>query len=275
MPLKTTIAARKITHSKQVRDGATEWLCIQCNYNFPSDQFLTKRNGYRMTCSTCSKKSADANLKYRQTHAKVVSDNSLYYENIRKERRKQIIETHNKMISDGCDVIICTKCKKNKPIESFKNHTRSITKHCYECRQYQNIIESSRPPDTRVRNIRTKKHSDTHYYCRKYCAYKKTDITKGFYKDSIEFERMLPRQYAYSLMNLPCTYCGFFEHSKIGLDRVDPTKPHSTDNVLSCCEPCNIDKGLMSIQTFSKHITSIEKQVRFWRSPSGIMECPF
>lgn len=275
MPSKETIAKRKLIHSTQVSDGKLEWLCIRCNEVYPTEDFLTKRKGYRMKCKTCSSKEAAANAKYRLQHIEKVAARSKYYEEKRKLKRDEIIQKHKDMVKQDCTVTICTKCKQEKPIASFRNHCRKVTRHCYECRQYQNIIESRRMPDVRVRNVRTKQLHINHYSCRKYCAYRQTDISKGYYTTSEEFELMLPRNYAYNLMKLPCTYCGFYEDSKIGLDRVNPTKPHSYDNVVSCCETCNVSKNMMTIGGYCEHIKRMATTTKYWRSPSGVMECPF
>ena len=275
MPSKATIAQRKLIHAQQVVDNKAEWLCVRCNTDRPKDEFLTKRNGYRLKCKSCAETEAKANATYRLKHAEKVAENSRYYEEQRKRHRQDIIEKHKKMVNDRCSVIMCTKCKLTKPTESFRNHTRRITRHCYECRQASQVIESRRPPDTRARKPRVAVKTEHHYSCHKYCTYRRNDITKGFFKTKEEFEKMLPRSYAYKMMQTPCTYCNTYEPSKIGLDRVDSTKPHTMYNVVSCCETCNIAKSTMGIAAYTSHIKKIATVTRYWKSPTGIYECPF
>ena len=275
MPLKETIQARKMTHAKQVSEGLTKWLCIRCNLEFPTEQFLTKNNGYRMKCASCSEKEAIANAKYRSQNARKVIEKSRIYEEKRKEKRGKVIEEHTRMVNEGCNVIICTRCKNGKPKSAFKKHNGGIARHCYQCRQRQAIIEEKRKPDTRVRSVRTKIKSVNHYACHKYCSYRRSDISKGFCENSEEFEKNLPRNYAYKLMNQPCCYCNTYENSKIGLDRVDPSRPHTIDNVLSCCETCNIGKSVLGLKQYIIHIRKEYKTTRNWISSSGSCECPF
>lgn len=275
MPSKDTLAKRKLIHSKQVAEGKTNWLCVRCNKEFPKEDFITKRNGYRMKCKTCADKENQATSNYRKKHMAKVTQNSKYYEEKRKLKREEIINKHDQMVKDGCDVLICTKCKQEKPIQSFRNHTGGITRQCYECRQANQIIESKRSPDSRTRAPRVVVKNENHYSCHKYCSYRRYDISKGFVETKEEFEKLLPRDYAYKMMKTRCSYCNTYEPSKIGLDRVDPTKPHTMFNVMPCCETCNIAKSVMGLKAYISHMKKIASVTKYWKSPTGLNECPF
>jgi len=262
MPTKEILNARKLIRSQQITDGKTEWLRIRCNINYPKDTFLTKSKGYRLKCKTCSEKETAASIKYRKTHAEKFATNSRFYEERRKKKRQEVIQKHREMVSSGCDTVVCTKCKEHKPIDSFRSHTRKITSHCYECRQYQHIIEYRRGPDTRERRLRQVSRSASHYLSSKYCAYRAADMRKHFCESKEEFEYLLPRKIAYHLMSVPCTYCGFYEPGKIGLDRVDPIGAHTLGNVVSCCETCNVAKNNLTLKQFVTHIERIHNHLQ-------------
>jgi hypothetical protein len=46
-----------------------------------------------------------------------------------------------------------------------------------------------------------------------------------------------------------------------GLDRVDSTKPHTLENVVPCCFPCNIAKHDMSLEDFRSWIIRVVKHL--------------
>lgn len=275
MPSKETLNARKLERSQQVKEGKLEWLCICCNVNYPREEFASVKTGYILKCKKCAIKEREATRKYRLNHQELITENTRFYEQKRKQERDDVIKKHNEMVENGEEVIICTKCKQEKPIISFKSNTRKITKHCYECRQSQTIIEARRPPDTRERRPRQRIKDELYYYSQKYCSYRLYDISKLFYKSKEEFETALPRDLCYNMMKTECVYCGFYKETKIGLDRVNPTMPHSIDNVLSCCETCNVSKNNHTIKTHITHQLKVSKHLKYIISPTNLFECPF
>jgi 5-methylcytosine-specific restriction endonuclease McrA len=81
------------------------------------------------------------------------------------------------------------------------------------------------------------------------------------YSDGCPFETFL------LLSQKPCHYCGndksntyrhktrddiVFKYN--GLDRIDPTKNHSPDNIITCCWPCNRAKMDRTYQEFTDWI---------------------
>jgi hypothetical protein len=74
--------------------------------------------------------------------------------------------------------------------------------------------------------------------------------------------------YAYSQM--PCFYCGVegsncnYDDSEIkykynGIDRIDSSKSHTIDNIVSCCKRCNFAKRALSLSKFHEWITRIKE----------------
>jgi len=58
------------------------------------------------------------------------------------------------------------------------------------------------------------------------------------------------------LINRPCFYCGQKNDTK-GLDRVDNNKGYLIENVVSCCQQCNLMKRDMSVNDFIVQIENI------------------
>ena len=49
-----------------------------------------------------------------------------------------------------------------------------------------------------------------------------------------------------------CHYCGETDWRKLGCDRIDNSLPHTPDNVVPCCKPCNIKRGTKPFEEFCK-----------------------
>lgn len=49
-----------------------------------------------------------------------------------------------------------------------------------------------------------------------------------------------------------CHYCEESDWKKLGCDRIDNNKPHTPDNVVSCCSECNKKRGTKSYDEYIK-----------------------
>lgn len=67
-------------------------------------------------------------------------------------------------------------------------------------------------------------------------AYKHKDKKMGFSNCNISIEWMIN-----NIITQKCIYCG--DDKRIGCDRIDNNKGHTTDNVVPCCYECNIARG--------------------------------
>lgn len=101
-------------------------------------------------------------------------------------------------------------------------------------------------------------------------------IWKSHYADGCSFEKFL------ELSQQNCFYCGSPPYNKYnpyvyrmkkgtiskewfdkcwyvynGLDRIDSNKPHSEDNIVTCCILCNQAKNDLSIEEFKKWIVKL------------------
>lgn len=65
--------------------------------------------------------------------------------------------------------------------------------------------------------------------------YKFMDKRNGF-EDVIDFDA---RWIVDNIYTKPCAHCGETDWTKLGCNRMDNSKPHTIDNVESCCFHCN------------------------------------
>ena len=55
-----------------------------------------------------------------------------------------------------------------------------------------------------------------------------------------------------NIFSSKCRYCGKDDWIKLGCDRIDNALPHTPDNVVPCCEECNIERGSTPYEEFLK-----------------------
>lgn len=55
-----------------------------------------------------------------------------------------------------------------------------------------------------------------------------------------------------------CHYCGESDWTKLGVDRIDNTKPHTPDNVVVCCGECNLKKARCEYDEFMRLIGKVK-----------------
>ena len=67
-------------------------------------------------------------------------------------------------------------------------------------------------------------------------SYNNADKKKGFEKSDLNIDWFID-----NVFSSKCIYCG--DDSRIGLDRIDNTKPHTKSNVTPCCYDCNVARS--------------------------------
>jgi hypothetical protein len=201
-----------------------------------------------------------------------------------KHKRQEIIDKateQNKRYCDierGCFTILedhqnkCTHCLKKAQIRDRKREdkkrqdptlcldcgntltaeSRSKGKHdkplrrCIPCYEKLKRIESQRPP--RERNYKAEAYVNKNVIWNHY--------VKGAKKRNIDFS--ISKTIFNELIIQKCFYCDYYKDSEVnGVDRIDNNKGYIYENVVSCCESCNIIKGSQHPQEFIDKLYSI------------------
>lgn len=181
-------------------------------------------------------------------------------------------------ISRGCFVVLeenqkkCTQCLHKARIRDRKKddkkrqdsnlcldcgnaltkENRAIGKHnkqlrrCKPCYQKMLKYESQRKP--RIRNYKAEAFTNKHIVWNNY--------VKGAKKRNIDFT--LSKTDFNELIVQPCFYCNYSKENEVnGIDRIDNNKGYITDNVVTCCETCNVAKGSQHPQEFIDKLKTI------------------
>lgn len=100
-------------------------------------------------------------------------------------------------------------------------------------------------------------------YCKaKYKEWRKTPIGRASHQISNyksrdkKYNREIPdfdaKWMVENIYSKPCYYCGETDWTKLGCDRIDNTKGHTKDNIVTCCKKCNDKRQKQSIEEFKK-----------------------
>ena len=154
-----------------------------------------------------------------------------------KDKRKNKLTNAIKYNTNNDKNKMCKKCNGIESIDTYD----LITNKCSICSKKSKVINQ-------LRNPRDKEKI-------KLYDYKKSAKNRG-----LKFE--LSDEYFFDLVQLPCHYCGYNE-SIIGIDRKDSNIGYIKNNVVPCCEMCNLMKNDKSYDDFIKicsHIISINNK---------------
>lgn len=134
---------------------------------------------------------------------------------------------------------------------------RNGEKLCLTCNLWQPFSAFHSRPDRPV-GLRAKCKSCEKIYRRSSPKSRKlTEYRSGAKSRGLSFD--LTREQFLAYWEVPCTYCGD-QISTIGIDRIDPSKGYSEDNVVSCCATCNVMKMAMNREVFIKHCHKVTKK---------------
>lgn len=119
-------------------------------------------------------------------------------------------------------------------------------RRCVPCYEKLLKYESARP--ARERNYKAEAFTNKHVIWNHY--------VKGAQKRGINFA--LPKTRFNELILQPCFYCNHKKEGEVnGIDRLDNNLGYQEDNVVSCCETCNIMKGSQHPQEFIDKLQAI------------------
>ena len=124
-------------------------------------------------------------------------------------------------------------------------------RRCVPCYEKLLKYESARP--ARERNYKAEAFTNKHVIWNHY--------VKGAQKRGINFA--LPKTRFNELILQPCFYCNHKKEGEVnGIDRLDNNLGYQEDNVVSCCETCNIMKGSQHPQEFIEKLQAIHLFLR-------------
>lgn len=71
---------------------------------------------------------------------------------------------------------------------------------------------------------------------------------KGYDKDRFSDENTVSPQWIVdNIFSSECVYCGDDNWKHLGCDRIDNTKPHTSDNVVCSCGICNVERQILKM----------------------------
>ncbi len=138
--------------------------------------------------------------------------------------------------------------QKNKDDEQYKADKRERSKRWRDEHPEYNAEWRNNNPEYDADYYQQHKE-EKQAYCREY---EKTQ--KGRANNLISTYKHLDRKYnrgectlttdwvVKNIFTSSCHYCGETDWHKLGCDRIDNTKPHTPENVVSCCWKCNLKK---------------------------------
>jgi len=157
---------------------------------------------------------------------------------------------HGSMINDTTmEYRTCKTCLEEYPLteENFDTYIKRLMLfhvECSSCREARLIIDREK----------RQKYKEENFLQFTYAEY-----VNSAKKRDLEFDLTLEE--LNNLIFLPCFYCGDSPGSgptdRVGLDRIDPYKGYTKDNILPCCWICNRAKSVLTQDEFFELCTKI------------------
>jgi len=145
------------------------------------------------------------------------------------------------------DPNLCLDCgrKLTEEIRAKGKHDKPL-RRCVPC--YEKLLKQEQSRPKRERNFKAEAFTNKHVIWNHY--------VKGAKKRGIHF--FLSKTQFQELIVQPCFYCGYHIMEEVnGIDRLDNQKGYIDDNVVSCCETCNVLKGSQHPQEFIDKMQAI------------------
>jgi hypothetical protein len=145
------------------------------------------------------------------------------------------------------DDSLCLDCGRTltNEIRATGKHNKKL-RRCIPC--YNKLLEVESKRTLRERNYRREAFKNKYVIWNHY--------VKGSKKRGIDFK--LTKELFNSLIIQKCFYCDYIKDGEVnGIDRIDNNKGYLKENVVACCETCNIAKGSQHPQEFIDKLYSI------------------
>ena len=147
------------------------------------------------------------------------------------------------------DPNLCLDCGRNLTdmIRAKGKHDK-LLRRCVPC--YEKLLKQESQRPERNRNFKAEAFTNKHVIWNHY--------VKGAKKRGIHFA--LSKTLFESLIVKPCFYCDDKKEGEVnGIDRVDNQKGYIEENVVPCCETCNVLKGSQHPQEFIDKMLAIHQ----------------
>jgi hypothetical protein len=243
---------REKDHEKrgEIVKTETEKQCSVCCKLKPMESFQGKL-GETKTCLLCRKTNQRADEKREKEHVRELAN-----QNAKKPERKVVKkawkEANYEKVAGYWMEARARLIESN--LEGFLKRNAEQTKHWRD----------ANPEKVKLINQQKNDNIDYHFVNYKRSAETKQlefTITKGDFMDMVV---------------LPCYYCGIIQSKGFnGIDRVDSTQGYKLDNVVSCCEMCNMMKGCLGPTIFAtraKHISIFHKKIEGKLCPENFVD---
>ena len=145
------------------------------------------------------------------------------------------------------DPNLCLDCGRTltEEIRAKGKHDKPL-RRCVSC--YEKLLKQESKRPVRERNFKAEAFTNKHVIWNHY--------VKGAKKRGIHFT--LSKTLFESLIVKSCFYCNYHKEGEVnGIDRVDNQKGYIEENVVSCCETCNVLKGSQHPQEFIDKMQAI------------------
>lgn len=244
---------REKDHEKrgaEVIKTETEKQCSVCCKLKPMESFQGKL-GETKTCLLCRKTNQRADEKREKEHVRELAN-----QNAKKPERKVVKqawkEANYEKVSGYWIEARARLIESN--LEGFLKRNAEQAKHWRDANP------------NKVKLINQQKNDNIDYHFINYERSAETKqleftITKGDFMDMVV---------------VPCYYCGIIQSKGFnGIDRLDSTQGYTMDNVVSCCEMCNMIKKCSSPTIFvnrAKHISIFHKKIEGQLCPENFVD---
>jgi hypothetical protein len=149
------------------------------------------------------------------------------------------------------DPNLCLDCGRTltDAIRAKGKHDKPL-RRCVPC--YEKLLKQESERPERNRNFKAEAFTNKHVIWNHY--------VKGAKKRGIPFA--LSRTHFQELIVKPCFYCKYHKEGEVnGIDRVDNQKGYIENNVVPCCETCNVLKGSQHPQEFIDKMWAIHQYI--------------
>jgi hypothetical protein len=228
----------------------TEKQCSVCCKLKPMESFQGKL-GETKTCLLCRKTNQRADEKREKEHVRELAN-----QNAKNPERKAVKhawkEANYEKVAGYWMEARARLIESN--LEEFLKRNAEQAKHWRE----------ANPEKVKLINQERNDNIDYHFI-----NYKRSAETK-----QLEFE--INKEDFMNMVVLPCYYCGIIQSKGFnGIDRLNSGKGYISDNVVPCCEMCNMMKGCLGPTIFvnrAKHISIFQKKLEGQLCPENFAD---